>query len=111
MVLDGMWCENNAWYFDLIQLTIGDAVEFIGTEEVLDRVLDAIERGGDEALATIIGVVLAIVRVDGNDANGYITLGGWTSDSSFCWGDGYNFCTLRDEVLVWVGLWCKYGLS
>ena len=42
----------------------------------MDRVLDAIERGGDEALATIIGVVLAIVRVDGNDANGYITLGG-----------------------------------
>ena len=50
----------------------------------MDRVLDAIERGGDEVLATIVGVVLAIAGVEGDDANGWITLGGCTSDSCFC---------------------------
>ena len=69
MLLDRIWYEKDAWYFDLARLAIGDDVEINGTEDVLDHVLEAIERCGDEDVATVIaGVVLTIVRVDGDDA-------------------------------------------
>ena len=46
-----------------------------GTEDVLDRILEAIERCGDEVVATVVvgvilGVVLTIAGVDGDDASG-----------------------------------------
>ena len=84
MLLAGIQCENDAWNFDLIRLAIGDAVETIGTEDVLYRVQDTIEQSGDEVLATIDSVVLTIARVDGDDANSWITLRVCTSDSCFC---------------------------
>ena len=45
---------ENAWCFDLAGLAIEDNDETTRAEDVLDRVLDAMERGGDENDVTLI---------------------------------------------------------